>query len=340
MVRPFFRIKARLSVSLVLLLWIFFPGVLFARSHKDAEVVVMGQGKTKDDAMNDAFRKAISQTYGVFIYSSTRLDNDELTEASDISVSSGNIASYQELGSLQRLDGVWEISLSVKVGIAQFDQSCIATNQGDQSVKVVISPLKEQYLLNERIEQLRMQNQQEVLTDMLEVVSSIMNPSLFQTSIESTKPVINHEGNRIKYELKGTIGISPQFVALDHFILSTLCALSEINRNAIKERDKGEYNELRLAAPTYRALENKRKIIIEPEIYNSILASIKQELDKILSSYSFYRNGVPIGQGERSESLFSLNTYTLFNKAEYVYTVIEDIYGAEDVVYTFKSCLL
>ena len=70
----------------------------FTAMAQDVTLIVIGHGATKDEAINSALRSAIEQTYGVFVSSNTEILNDELLKDEIVSVSSGNIKSFTELG--------------------------------------------------------------------------------------------------------------------------------------------------------------------------------------------------------------------------------------------------
>lgn len=332
----------RMKILMALAAIIFLAGnPAYARTSDRSEVVVIGSGATKEEALQQALQKAVSQAYGVFNYSSTQIENDDLVKSRDLSVSAGTISSYKELGSIQRTDGGWELTVSVVLGLSKFIPSAKVSEGSSQSVKITVSPMRESFIANEKLEELRLVNESAVLSDMLEVVSELLDVSLFQTSIESTKPIVNNDGDRIRYELKGTVTYSPQFVALDRFVYTTLCSLSDINGRTLKDKDKGEYNEVRMSAPTYRSLSGKNKILIDDDVFTSIVTAMNNALNSILSSYTFFRNGRPVDREKvvAYQPLPLFKSYTLSNKATYKLTVTEDIRHAEDVEYTLKSLL-
>ena len=70
-------------------------------SNKTTTLVVTGQGKTKDEAQQNALRSAIEQAFGTFISSKTELLNDELVSDEIVSLSNGNIQKFEILSELQ-----------------------------------------------------------------------------------------------------------------------------------------------------------------------------------------------------------------------------------------------
>ncbi len=63
-------------------------------------VVATGEGVTESQAINRALRNAIEKTFGVFISASTVVKNDELISDDIATISSGNIASYDIISTI------------------------------------------------------------------------------------------------------------------------------------------------------------------------------------------------------------------------------------------------
>jgi serine/threonine protein kinase len=61
---------------------------------KTVTLVVSGQGKTQDEAKENALRHAIESTFGVFIISTTEVQNDQIIKDQIATISSGNILKY------------------------------------------------------------------------------------------------------------------------------------------------------------------------------------------------------------------------------------------------------
>jgi hypothetical protein len=58
---------------------------------KTVTLVVSGQGKTQDEAKQNALRSAIEQAFGAFISSKTEILNDNLVKDEIVSLTNGNI---------------------------------------------------------------------------------------------------------------------------------------------------------------------------------------------------------------------------------------------------------
>ena len=62
--------------------------------ENDATLTVFGTGSTEEEAIQQALRSALEQTYGAFISANTTILNDELIKDEIVSISTGNIKNY------------------------------------------------------------------------------------------------------------------------------------------------------------------------------------------------------------------------------------------------------
>lgn len=84
----------------------------------------IGQGKTKDIAKYDALRNAIEKAFGMFISSNTIVLKDELAKDEIISVTSGNIQSFEILSETQQPDGSFTNVVKATVSIGKLTKFC------------------------------------------------------------------------------------------------------------------------------------------------------------------------------------------------------------------------
>lgn len=91
-----------------------FSSVTLSAKNEDVTLIVTSDGTSKDDAIKNALRLAVEQTYGVFVSSNTSLLNDELIKDEIATVASGNIKKYNEVA-YSSLDGNHTVTLEVTV---------------------------------------------------------------------------------------------------------------------------------------------------------------------------------------------------------------------------------
>lgn len=84
----------------------------------EVSLVSSGEGPTENEAINAALRSAIEQAYGVFVSANTDILNDELVKDEIVTVSSGNIHSYKNLGCVTLADGSKSVSVEATVSVS------------------------------------------------------------------------------------------------------------------------------------------------------------------------------------------------------------------------------
>ena len=80
-------------------------------------LTVSSDGPTKDDAVKNALRTAIEQSYGAFVSANTSILNDELVKDEIVTVSNGSIKDYKEISSVKTGDGTYSVTLSATVSL-------------------------------------------------------------------------------------------------------------------------------------------------------------------------------------------------------------------------------
>ena len=93
--------------------------ITYAQDDKTVTLVVSGQGKTQDEAKQNALRSAIEQAFGTFISSKTEILNDNLVKDEIVSVANGNIQKFEIISEVQIPNGLFATSLKATVSVTQ-----------------------------------------------------------------------------------------------------------------------------------------------------------------------------------------------------------------------------
>ncbi|MBR7031524.1 MAG: hypothetical protein IKI06_09875 [Prevotella sp.] len=123
-------------------------------SDKVVSLVVNGTGTTKEEATRNALRSAIEQAFGTFVSANTEILNDELIKDEIVTVTSGNIQSYEELSCSRKGNGLFDVSVKTVVSInklVEFAQSKGAKTELAGSLFVNNIEIKEKNRENEDI---------------------------------------------------------------------------------------------------------------------------------------------------------------------------------------------
>jgi hypothetical protein len=91
----------------------------YAHDDKTVTLVASGQGKTQDQAKQNALRSAIEQAFGTFISSRTEILNDTLIKDEIVSVANGNIQKFEIISEVQIPDGGYTTSLKATVSVTK-----------------------------------------------------------------------------------------------------------------------------------------------------------------------------------------------------------------------------
>ena len=154
---------------------------------KEVTLVVTGEGATKEEATSNALRSAVEQTFGVFVSANTEILNDDLVRDEVLTISSGNIRSYEEMASISSPDGRVMVTLNAVVSIGQLVS--FAQNHG-ASTEFAGST----FGANMRLYELNKQSQQKALSNLYSELLALSS-TLFDYKLEVGEPVA--EGNSL-----------------------------------------------------------------------------------------------------------------------------------------------
>lgn len=90
---------------------------VIAQSPQEVTLTVSSDGPTKEDAIKNALRSAIEQTFGAFVSANTTILNDELVKDEIVTVSNGSIKDYKEISGIKADNGRYFVTLSATVSL-------------------------------------------------------------------------------------------------------------------------------------------------------------------------------------------------------------------------------
>ena len=147
---------------------------------KIVALVTSGTGATKEEATQNALRSAIEQAFGTYVSANTEVLNDELIKDEIVTISSGNIQSYEELSNIME-NGLFVISVKAVVSVnklIEFAQSKGASTELAGSLFVNNIEIKEKNRENEDI----------ALFNLRKQLMDICKKGLFDYKIETSEP--------------------------------------------------------------------------------------------------------------------------------------------------------
>lgn len=105
--------------QLFLILALAFSVNAYAQDDQTVTLIVSGQGKTQDEARQNALRSAIEQAYGAFISSKTEILNDSIVKDEVVSVSNGSVQKFQVLSQVMLPNGEFSVTLDATVSVTK-----------------------------------------------------------------------------------------------------------------------------------------------------------------------------------------------------------------------------
>ena len=94
----------------------------YAQDDNTVTLVVSGQGKTQDEARQNALRSAIEQAFGTFISSETVINNDSFVSDNITSLSQGSVLNFEILSSNLFPDSTISLTMMAVVSITQMQK--------------------------------------------------------------------------------------------------------------------------------------------------------------------------------------------------------------------------
>lgn len=175
-----------------------FPDISDKKKEKKGDVgttitlVTSGTGDTKEEATNNALRSALEQTYGAFVSSNSQVVNDELVKDEIVSISTGNIVSYEELSFID--SNPKQVSVSAVVSISRLQS--YAQNKG-MSAELAGNT----FAMNLKMEELNKKNQDIALKHMLEQ-TKLMSQNLFDYELSVGDPEKTPKGVQVPLTIR------------------------------------------------------------------------------------------------------------------------------------------
>lgn len=216
----------RVLFSLLAMLVTF--GLAAQQGSQNITLTVSGEGATKEEAVANALRGAIEQSFGVFVSSNTQILNDELVRDEIATVSSGNIKEYKELGWLRLSNGLYSVSLAATISI----DNLISYAKSKGATTEFAGAL---FAMNMKMKELNRKNEQTALLNLYYHLQELAN-DVFDWDLEVGHPVVAGEG-RYEVPMKAIAKPNATFEAFCAVLKNTLSSLS-LTPAEVAEYDK------------------------------------------------------------------------------------------------------
>ncbi len=216
----------RVLFSLLAMLVTF--GLAAQQGSQTITLTVSGEGATKEEAVANALRGAIEQSFGVFVSSNTQILNDKLVRDEIATISSGNIKEYKELGSLRLSNGLYSVSLAATISI----DNLISYAKSKGATTEFAGAL---FAMNMKMKELNRKNEPTALLNLFYHLQELAY-DVFDWDLEVGHPVVAGEG-RYEVPMKAIAKPNATFEAFCAVLKNTLSSLS-LTPAEVAEYDK------------------------------------------------------------------------------------------------------
>jgi hypothetical protein len=196
-----------------------FPPLAKAQDNKTVALSVYGQGKTEDEATQNALRNAIEQAFGTFISSKTEILNDALIRDEIISIGNGNIQKFEVISKVQIPDGGFATTLKATVSVTKLTSFCESKGINVEFKGALFAFNIKQQMLNE-------QNEIEAVKQMIIVLKNIIDKS-FDYYLTVETPKASGDDNKLwNIPMLVSIKTNNNFISINNYLNNTLKGLS------------------------------------------------------------------------------------------------------------------
>ena len=214
-----------------LLIALFFSLIINGQEDKTVTLSISGQGKTQDEAKQNALRNAIEQAFGVFISSNTEILNDELVKDEIVSVSNGNIQKFEVISEVQIPDGGFATTLNATVSVNKLT-SFVESKGYEVEFKGSL------FASNIGLQNLMEKNEVEAIKNMVPVLKSFSEKS-FEYVLQTSEPKMNPT-DKSEWLIGVSVGVkvNKNFMQIPKILQETVSNLS------LEEHDLENYTSL------------------------------------------------------------------------------------------------
>ena len=228
--------KNRLSLIIILSLFI----NLYSQDNSTINITSTGSGITKNNAINDALRNALEQTYGGFISSKTNISDDKLFMDEIVAITNGEIHDY-ELISESEIESGHAVTIVAK--ISKLGLNNFVTQSGGDAI------IFDTNVFSTKIRLQRLNEEAEIksINNILEVLEEIYARSI-EFEFTSSNPKINERNKKWRVDFEIITKYNENILNfIDYFS-------SSLEKIAMTKKQKISYEEL--GKTTYPILVN------------------------------------------------------------------------------------
>lgn len=207
--------------------------MLFAQTTvfaaEDVEIIVSSDGATKEEAIANALRSAIEQTYGAFVSTNTTILNDKLVSDEIVSLSRGNIKKYKILAEKSLPSGRYFVIVNAIVNMSKLVTYVTGSTN---SIEIDMNGFDAQVIL----EEMNKDAEEKIINDLVVQIENMNN--LWDYELQLNEPSLHNNDYRISGNL--LVKYNKNSIAALSLIIETLNAL-DLNKQKVAEVKGARY---------------------------------------------------------------------------------------------------
>ena len=171
-------IMKKISFTLILFICSY---LAIAETPNEITLTSTGIAQTEKEAILEAQRSALEQTYGTFVSANTELLNDEIVKDGIVSVSKGNVKSYKKLSSAVMPNGQVLVTIETTISIGKLVS--FAKSKGSSAELA-----GQNFAMDLKMKKLRAQNTRQCLNNLRQEIEILLQ-NAFDYEITIKEPV-------------------------------------------------------------------------------------------------------------------------------------------------------
>lgn len=239
-------------------------------ANKTVTLVVSGQGKTQDEAKQNALRNAIEQAFGTFISSKTEILNDELVKDQIVSVSNGNIQKFEVISEVQIPNGGYATSLKATVSVTKLTSFVESKGVNVEFKGSLFAFNVNQQILNEK-------NEIKAIDDLCKIVRTLADMSFDYTISVSDPIAVNASNEKWRIPMYISVYTNNNIQSIANHMNHTLKSLSLSNDEVINYINLGKF----VFPISFAANENN---------YNYIILRKEESIFKLINVLFYFNH--------------------------------------------------
>jgi serine/threonine protein phosphatase PrpC len=278
--------------QLLLFVFIVLNMIAYSQDDKTVTLVASGQGKTQDEAKQNALRNAIEQAFGAFISSNTEILNDEIVKDEIVSLSNGNIEKYVILSEKDLGDHKFAVTLNATVSLVKLNS--YSTKKGVSS-----EYNGSLFAFNTINDNLKDANEVKLLGDIFQIAENVLKKSFYGDINMNDPKLLNGDYYEIPFDAK--INVTKSYNEVLNYVYESMKGLSITKESFYKylENGKSPLEVILLTPnkpfnsvdhPNLNSFSNMEILYFRNKASQNLINAFFSECDRILTDFSIVAN--------------------------------------------------